>query len=308
MADEIIVETSTPEVIEVGLPGPQGPKGDKGDKGDTGNTGATGPQGAQGPQGETGATGATGATGPQGPAGTATTDASALTSGTLADARLSSNVPLKDAANTFTQNQTLNGTNNVAPNQTAASGSSIMTRDLVDARWSKWFNSSELVHYNNTTGPLLNTAPGSGAGSPIGSQMVVVTKGVWGFFLPVPHWVTGNVRIVSYWTDRNATNSGVSGNIAVWSDPLTYTPTTNTQTNTTGIGTVVQTVFTANYGGSGQSRFYVVDQTVNFGTVSGINGTNPLQIKVIRFQRRGSDASDTSTDTIWLAGVHVFVL
>jgi hypothetical protein len=64
----------------------------------------------------------------------ATTDAGDMASGTLADARLSSNVPLKDAANTFTQNQTLNGTNNVAPNQTAASGSSVMTRDLVDVR------------------------------------------------------------------------------------------------------------------------------------------------------------------------------
>jgi hypothetical protein len=73
--------------------------------------------------------------GDQGPAGTATTDASDLTTGTLADARLSSNVPLKDAANTFSANQTFSGTNNVMPNQTtAASGSSIMTRDLVAQR------------------------------------------------------------------------------------------------------------------------------------------------------------------------------
>lgn len=63
----------------------------------------------------------------------ATTDAGDMASGTLADARLSANVPLKDEANTFTQNQTLNGTNNVAPNQTAASGTSLMTRDLMDA-------------------------------------------------------------------------------------------------------------------------------------------------------------------------------
>lgn len=39
--------------------------------------------------------------------GIQTTNASLLTSGTLADARLSGNVPLKDAANTFTQTQTL---------------------------------------------------------------------------------------------------------------------------------------------------------------------------------------------------------
>jgi hypothetical protein len=46
----------------------------------------------------------------------------------------SGTLPLLETANTFTQNQTLDGTNNVAPNQTAASGSSVMTRDLVDAR------------------------------------------------------------------------------------------------------------------------------------------------------------------------------
>jgi hypothetical protein len=71
--------------------------------------------------------------GPQGPPGI--TDASLLDSGTLADARLSTNVPLKDAANTFTANQTLDGTNNVAPNQTAASSSSLLTRSLGDARY-----------------------------------------------------------------------------------------------------------------------------------------------------------------------------
>ena len=37
------------------------------------------------------------------------TDASLLTTGTMNDARLSSNVPLKDEANIFTQSQTLNG-------------------------------------------------------------------------------------------------------------------------------------------------------------------------------------------------------
>jgi hypothetical protein len=67
-------------------------------------------------------------------AGTPTTDASLLTSGTLSDSRLSANVPLKDTANTFTTDQTFSGTANTAPNQTAASGSSLMTRDLVDDR------------------------------------------------------------------------------------------------------------------------------------------------------------------------------
>lgn len=61
-------------------------------------------------------------------------DASALTTGTLSDARLSSNVPLLGSSNTFSQNQTFSGTANTAPNQTAASGSSLMTRSLVDSR------------------------------------------------------------------------------------------------------------------------------------------------------------------------------
>ena len=83
-----------------GVTGPQGPQGVAGTAGATGATGAkgdTGDTGPQGPQGPAGTAGATGATGPQGPAGSnasATTSASDLTSGTLADARLSSSVVL----------------------------------------------------------------------------------------------------------------------------------------------------------------------------------------------------------------------
>ena len=54
------------------------------------------------------------------------------TTRTLTVPDASGTLPLLETANTFTQNQTLNGTNNVAPNQTAASGSSIMTRSLLD--------------------------------------------------------------------------------------------------------------------------------------------------------------------------------
>lgn len=56
--------------------------------------GGIGPQGIQGIQGVAGAAGATGQQGPAGSNAAATTDAAVLTSGTLDDARLSSNVPL----------------------------------------------------------------------------------------------------------------------------------------------------------------------------------------------------------------------
>jgi len=86
--------------------------------------------------------------GPQGPPGIA--DASLLDTGTLADARLSGNVPLKDAANTFTQNQTLDGTNSVAPNQSAAGGSSLMTRSLADRRLLDNLFSGKITKYTLT--------------------------------------------------------------------------------------------------------------------------------------------------------------
>jgi hypothetical protein len=110
-ASATITGTAPSQTLDLTIP--------RGDKGDTGDTGATGPAnslaigtvstGAAGSNADAtitgtapnqtlnltipvGATGATGATGPQGPAGTQTTSASDLTTGTLADARLSSNV------------------------------------------------------------------------------------------------------------------------------------------------------------------------------------------------------------------------
>ena len=58
----------------------------------------------------------------------------------LADIKItepfSASLYLPLSGGTVTGNLTLNGTANTAPNQTAASGSSVMTRDLVDARGS----------------------------------------------------------------------------------------------------------------------------------------------------------------------------
>jgi hypothetical protein len=101
---------------------------------------------------------------------TANNDASLLTTGTLADARLSTNVPLKDAANTFTQNQTLNGTNNVMPNQSASSDSSLMTRALGDARY--FLNNAILTDFYDI--PLANS---NGANSGLNAFSIASNQG-----------------------------------------------------------------------------------------------------------------------------------
>jgi hypothetical protein len=70
-------------------------------------------------------------------------DTSGLTTGTtrtLTVPDASGTLPLLETANTFSANQTLDGTNNTAPNQTAASGTSLMTRDLGDARYRQLYN------------------------------------------------------------------------------------------------------------------------------------------------------------------------
>jgi hypothetical protein len=78
-------------------------------------------------------------------------------------------------ANTLTQNQTLNGTNNVAPNQTAASGSSIMTRDLGDARYGGQnfvaMVSGVTMTQNNTT---LEDIAGASLVLPTGTYIITV--------------------------------------------------------------------------------------------------------------------------------------
>ena len=198
-----------------GNTGPQGEQGVQGIQGDTGATGPTGPEGPQGPIGNTGATGPTGPTGSQGPAGTATTDASELTTGTLDDARLSGNVPLEDAANTFSANQTLDGTNNTAPNQTAASGSSVMTRDLTDdaifRRWNRWaiyenfnFKTAELTTIGGTASPGATTG---GADVPAWvyrpTNVVDAANNYQALLGPYLQLSSGTNRVTKNWSKRS---------------------------------------------------------------------------------------------------------
>jgi hypothetical protein len=207
-----------------------------------------------------------------------------------------------------TSNATFSGTANLAPSQTADSGSSLMTRDLSDARYSfsRWYDANDLLSGAQNVGvnPL---STGNASGHIVNAILVTVSNVNTKFMLPVDYRVSGEVKVVSYWTDRGLTNGGANGDIAVWTFPFVVQPTTDTTTNGDVSGTIIKNTFTANYGGSGDSRFYVMEQTLNFATVTGISATNPMQLKWVEFQRRAADASDTSNDNIFLSGVHVYV-
>jgi hypothetical protein len=85
-----VVNAGTSSAAVLNFTIPAGATGAQGQAGATGAQGIQGIQGIQGPAGPAGPTGPAGATGPAGSNATATTDASALVSGTLPDARLSS--------------------------------------------------------------------------------------------------------------------------------------------------------------------------------------------------------------------------
>jgi hypothetical protein len=199
------------------------------------------------------------------------------------------------------------GASNTASNQTASSGANLMTRDLSDARYSfsRWYSAIDLVYLDGTTGLIKSTSSGNGVGNPINAQGVQIPDSTSAFNLPVDWRISGLVKVVSYWSDRVYTNVGATNaTITVQSFPRTSLPIDNTTTNTQNLGTGITNTFTANYGGSGDSRYYIVEQTVDFGTVTNISGTNPMQIKTIQISR---NTNDSSTNIIMLNGIHVYV-
>lgn len=197
------------------------------------------------------------------------------------------------------------GASNTASNQTASSGANLMTRDLSDARYSfsRWYSAADILYLDGTTSGLKSTTSGNGVGNPINAQGVQVPDTSSEFFIPVDWRTSGNIKIVSYWSDRGFTNvDGTNATIIVQSSPRTSMPVNDTTTNTQAVGTVITNTFTANYGGA--PRFYIVEQTVDFNTVTNISATNPMQIKTIRIQR---NTNDTSTNIIMLNGIHVYI-
>jgi hypothetical protein len=205
----------------------------------------------------------------------------------------------------------LGGTANTAPSQTASSGASLMTRELSDARYSfsRWYDANDLLSGAQNVGvnPLIT---GNGSGHIVNAILVTLSNNNTKFMLPVDYRVSGSVKVVSYWTDRTLTNSGTNGDIAVWTFPFVASPTNNMPATPNAgltLGTSTQNTFTANYAGGTNSRFYVMEQTLNFATVTNISATNPMQLKWVELQRRGNDATDTSSDSIFLSGVHIYV-
>ena len=112
-----IVMTNT-----MGATGPTGATGATGSTGPAGPTGATGSTGPTGAAGATGPTGLTGPTGPTGSTGPTVTDASLLTTGTLANARLPA------VATTITSVGTLGG---LTVTNTTTSGSFVQGTDYL---------------------------------------------------------------------------------------------------------------------------------------------------------------------------------
>ena len=175
-------------------------------------------------------------------------------------------------------------------------------------KWRKWYTSIEIIHSSDTTGGLFSSQSSNGNGGSTNAQGVLIVNTFNSkFMLVLPHDISPSVTVISYFTDRTYTNSGVAGDIAIWTQPRLVSITTNSTTRTEANGTQIKTVFTANYGGSGSSRRYIVQQTVDFNTCSGYpDGNDPTIIKLIEFQRRAADATDTSNDSINCTGVYVY--
>ena len=175
-------------------------------------------------------------------------------------------------------------------------------------KWRKWYTSIEMIHSSNTTGGLFSSQSTDGNGGSTDAQSILITNAFSSkYMLVLPHDISPSVTVISYFTDRLLTNSGVAGDIAIWTMPRLVSITTDSTTRTEADGTQIKTVFTANYGGSGNSRRYIVQQTVNFNTCSGYpDGNDPTIIKLIEFQRRATDATDTSNDSINCTGVYVY--
>jgi hypothetical protein len=137
------------------------------------------------------------------------------TTRTLTVPNASGTLPLLETANTYTQNQTLDGTNNTAPNQTAASGSSVMTRDLTDdaifRRWNRWaiyenfnFKTAELTTIGGTASPSSTTGNADiPAWSYRPNNVVDAANNYQALVGPYAQLSSGTSRTIKNWSKRS---------------------------------------------------------------------------------------------------------
>jgi len=163
--------------------------------------------------------------GPQGPAGAAgadgpaTTDASLLVSGTLDDARLSSNVALENVANVFTAKQSFSGTNHVGlclQSLTTAQYNALTpangdlfrdsTTDRIDARLAR--GTVELI--DSAGGQTINgNVISTGTVTNQGIRLLQTAGGALRGVLNCPSWDTSYVAL------RNGTLAETDANTAI---------------------------------------------------------------------------------------------
>ena len=157
---------------------------------------------------------------------------------------------------TFTGNVTLNGTANTAPNQTAASGSSLMTRDLVYAS----IRSKEIKTYGGGELPVFTTYTGANPGSTSAGAyglMAVAPAGGIGFNIPVPLGWGASVLVTAGWSCRSI-NNGSPSNILARCNPL-WGGTTGTTSDVVvtlpydGVGTIIEASHTLDFSTTTQS-------------------------------------------------------
>ena len=165
------------------------------------------------------------------------------------------------AGGTFAGNVTLNGTANTAPNQTAASGSSLMTRDLGDARYGIDGNMVAMTGGRSAANKqawerLVSTLSGNGT-----AATLTLTANL-------PADPTG--KLVAIWNSTPATWNGLYV-VAAWngSNTLTLT-TTKTATYTSG-GRVALAFPVAKFTSAGVGRFLGSVTLAAYDSASGLN-------------------------------------
>lgn len=222
----------------------------------------------------------------------ASNDASALTVGTLADARLSANVPLKNAANTFTANQLLSATRvelQLLHSGTAKTRVAQYLGNLTSITTNLSYNGSAQWMLDDTTlgGGILNIGPGFNyfsltAGTNPRTPISVLAAGVDGIT------TNSNDRAISWMTTPGLT----AGNLHIipttgkgdWGNSITFganggTTGGNVGTIQTGAHAGIYVVGSGSYGtkmafattdsfaAGAKTSFYIAsDRSIHVGT------------------------------------------